>query len=155
MFIIVQFRSSHRRCSVKKDVLKNFANFTAKHLCLSLFIRKRLQHKCFLVKFGKFFRTPILKNIHERLFLAVLFYEILLQLLTRFFLNFEPYQTKTLDPCLKLPKKTREKQAKCQKLCWTNNKRKKGMAKIECYSVKHFFFFPDLHSHIFKSAFSI
>ena len=32
------FRSSHRRCSVKKAVLKNFANFTGKHLCWSLFL---------------------------------------------------------------------------------------------------------------------
>ena len=27
--------SSHRRCSVKEDVLKSFANFTGKHLCSS------------------------------------------------------------------------------------------------------------------------
>ena len=31
-------RSSHRRCSVK-SVLKNFANFTGKHLCWSLFYK--------------------------------------------------------------------------------------------------------------------
>ena len=31
------------------------------------FIKKRLQHKCFSVKFAKLFRTPILKNICERL----------------------------------------------------------------------------------------
>ena len=30
-------RSSHQRCSVKNGVLKNFANFTGKHLCWSLF----------------------------------------------------------------------------------------------------------------------
>ena len=29
--------SSHRRCSVRKGVLKNSANFTEKHLCWSLF----------------------------------------------------------------------------------------------------------------------
>ena len=56
------FRSSHRRCSVKKDVLKNFANFTGKHLCRSLFfnkvaglknfIKKRLQLRCFTVGFS-------------------------------------------------------------------------------------------------------
>ena len=51
------FRSSHRRCSVKKGVLKNFANFTGKHLYWSLrqacnFIKKRLQHWCFPVKFA-------------------------------------------------------------------------------------------------------
>ena len=31
------------------------------------FIKNRLQHRCFPVKFAKFLRTPILKNIYERL----------------------------------------------------------------------------------------
>ena len=35
-----QFRSSHRRCSVRKGVLKNFAKFTAKHLYQSLIFNK-------------------------------------------------------------------------------------------------------------------
>ena len=63
-------RSSHRRCSVRKVVLRNFANFTGKHLCQSLFFnkiadlrpatlfRKRLWHRCFPVNFVKFLRTP-------------------------------------------------------------------------------------------------
>ena len=42
----------------KKDALKIFTYFTAKHLCWSLFslkcIKKRLQHRCFPVKFEKF-----------------------------------------------------------------------------------------------------
>ena len=70
-------RSSQRRCSVKKAVLKIFANFTGKHLCWSLFliklqanlIKKRLQQRYFPVNFAKFFRTPILKNICEQLLL--------------------------------------------------------------------------------------
>ena len=33
-------RSSHRRCSVKKGVLRNFAKFTGKDLCQSLFFNK-------------------------------------------------------------------------------------------------------------------
>ena len=33
-------RSSHWRCSVKNDVIKNFANFTEKHLFWSLFLIK-------------------------------------------------------------------------------------------------------------------
>ena len=33
-------RSSHRRCSVKKDVLRNFKDFTGKHLCWSLSLIK-------------------------------------------------------------------------------------------------------------------
>ena len=32
--------SSHRRCSLRKDALRNFAKFTGKHLCLSLFLNK-------------------------------------------------------------------------------------------------------------------
>ena len=64
----------------KKGILKNFVNFLEKSLCWSLFliflalkackfIKKRLQHKCFPVKFAKFLRAPILKNNCERLFL--------------------------------------------------------------------------------------
>ena len=33
-------RSSHRRCSVRKDVPRNFAKFTGKHLCKSLLFNK-------------------------------------------------------------------------------------------------------------------
>ena len=50
-------------------------NFTGKHLCKSVFlinIKKRLQHRCFSVKCRKFLRTPILKNIYERLLLFFL-----------------------------------------------------------------------------------
>ena len=41
------YRSSHRTCSVKKLVLRNFAKFTRKHLCQSLFFnlfKKTLAH---------------------------------------------------------------------------------------------------------------
>ena len=31
------YRSSHRRCSVGKGVLRNYAKFTRKHLCQSIF----------------------------------------------------------------------------------------------------------------------
>ena len=34
------FRSSHQRCSMKEGVLSNFAKFTGKHLCQSLFFNK-------------------------------------------------------------------------------------------------------------------
>ena len=59
----ILYRSSHRRCSVKKGVLKNFTKFTGKHLCQSLFfnkvpglrpatlLKKRLCHRCFPVNF--------------------------------------------------------------------------------------------------------
>ena len=34
------FRSSHWRCSVRKDVLRNFTKLTGKHLCQGLFFNK-------------------------------------------------------------------------------------------------------------------
>ena len=63
-------RSSHRRRSIKKSVLKVFTKFTGKHLCQSLFfnkvadltpatlLKKRLWHRYFSVNFVKFLRTP-------------------------------------------------------------------------------------------------
>ena len=77
-------RSSHRRCSVKKGVLRSFAKFTRKHLCQSLFfnevadlrpatlLKKRLRHRCFPVNFAKFLRTPLLQNTSRRLVLCFL-----------------------------------------------------------------------------------
>ena len=66
-------RSSHRRCSVKKSVLKNFAKFTGKHVRQSLrpatLLKKRLWHRCFHVNFAKFLRTPFLQNTSRRLLL--------------------------------------------------------------------------------------
>ena len=53
-------------------VLENFAKFTGKHLCQSLFfnkvaglrpatlLKKRLWHRCFPVNFAKFLRTSYL-----------------------------------------------------------------------------------------------
>ena len=38
--IVVTFRNSHWKCSVKKSVLRNFAKFTGKYLCQSLFFNK-------------------------------------------------------------------------------------------------------------------
>ena len=55
-----------------KGVLRNFAKFTGKHLCQSLYFNKvaglRLWHSCFSVKFAKFLRTLFLT---EHLILSV------------------------------------------------------------------------------------
>ena len=58
--LIYHCRSSHRKCSLKKGVLKTFAKFTGKHLCQSLFfnflkslLKKWLRHRCFPVNFAK------------------------------------------------------------------------------------------------------
>ena len=65
-------RSSRPEVFSKKGVLRNFAKFTGKHLCQSLFfnkvadlrsaalLKKRLWHRCFPVNFEKFLRTPFI-----------------------------------------------------------------------------------------------
>ena len=82
-------RSSHRRCSVRKDVFTNFAKFTEKLLCQSLFLNKvaglspatlwkeRLWHSCFPVNFAKFLRTPFSQNTSGRLLLAICLFIII------------------------------------------------------------------------------
>ena len=61
-------RSSHRKCSIKKAVLKNFAKFAEKHLCQILFfnkfaglrpatIEKETLAQVFSCEFSKFLRT--------------------------------------------------------------------------------------------------
>ena len=37
---LTKYRSNHQRCSMKKGALRNFTNFTGKHLCQSLFFHK-------------------------------------------------------------------------------------------------------------------
>ena len=66
----MKFRSNHRRCSVRKGVLRNSAKFTRKQMCQSLIfnkvanlrpetlLKKRLWHRCFLVNFVIFLGTP-------------------------------------------------------------------------------------------------
>ena len=80
----IKFQKSimNRKCSVKNIVLNSFAIFTGKYLCWCLFlnknaglqacnfIKKRVQHRCFLGNVAKFLRAPILKNICERLLLS-------------------------------------------------------------------------------------
>ena len=65
-------KSSHQRWSVKKGVLKKFTNFTG-NTCVVVSFQKRIQHRCFPVKFTEFLRIPILKDISKWLFLDTLF----------------------------------------------------------------------------------
>ena len=75
------YRSSHRRCSMKKAFLPNFVIFAGKHLCRSLFliywnyIKKRLKHRCFSVNIAKLLRTSFSKNICQGLFGTYLVFE--------------------------------------------------------------------------------
>ena len=52
------YRSSHWSCSIKKDVLKNFTNFTGKHLRWSLFLIKLLA--CSLLYW---WRTAVVRSL--------------------------------------------------------------------------------------------
>ena len=76
-------RTSRLDVFSRKGVLRNFANFTGKHLCQSFFfnkvanlrpatlLKKRLWHMCFPVNFVKFLRTPLLTE-HLRWLLLVI-----------------------------------------------------------------------------------
>ena len=55
-------RSSHWRCSIKTDVLKNHEIFIGKQLCWSLFLIKLFQDRCFPVNIAKSLRAPISKR---------------------------------------------------------------------------------------------
>ena len=61
-----KFRKLHRKISVLDSLFNEVAGLT-----VSNFIKKRLQARWCPVKFVKFLRTPILKNICERLLLNV------------------------------------------------------------------------------------
>ena len=73
LLVDFNFKRSHLRCFVKKGVLENFAKFTGKHLCQSLFLIK-LQSSglqrylkrdsgtgVFLWILWKFLRTPFFR----------------------------------------------------------------------------------------------
>ena len=51
------YRRSHRKCTIKKGVLKNLANFTGKHLYWSLFSNKITD-----VNVAKFLRTLVYRT---------------------------------------------------------------------------------------------
>ena len=63
---VLSLRSSRSQMLFKVDALKNFANFTGKHLCWSLFlikfIKTRLQLRHFPATFMKFLRKPFSQN---------------------------------------------------------------------------------------------
>ena len=75
--MIIFFRSNHRRCPLRKAVLRNLAKFTGKHLCQSIIfnkdadLRHQKRHSIFILKLEwkrQFFCISILK-IEKRQFL--------------------------------------------------------------------------------------
>ena len=85
-----------QRSFAKKGVLRNFAKFTVKHLCQSLLFDKvaglRLWHRCFLLNFVKFQRTPFFIEHLWWLLLQIYWREVISDYLYPFkpfnFLNF-------------------------------------------------------------------
>ena len=80
--ILIFFRSTHHKCSIKRAVLKNFAKFIGKHLSHSLFfnkiagprsatlLKKRLWQRCFTLNFAKFLETSFLQRTSGQLLLT-------------------------------------------------------------------------------------
>ena len=70
VFLQFLYRNSHRRCSARKGVLRNFAIPTGKHLCSSLLfdkatglmlatlLKKWLRHRRSPANFAKSLKTP-------------------------------------------------------------------------------------------------
>ena len=62
--LTILFQKQPRRCSLRKSVLRNFAKFTGKHLCQSLFIKKETLARVFVIILRNsveqlFYRTPL------------------------------------------------------------------------------------------------
>ena len=57
-------KSSHRRCSARKGILRKFSKFTGKHSNTGV--------RCFPVNFGKFLRTLFLQNTSGRVLLKLI-----------------------------------------------------------------------------------
>ena len=82
---LLNVRSSRLKVFCRKGVLRNFAKFTGKQLCQSLFfskvvglrpatlLRKRFWHRSFPVNFAKFLRTPFFKEHLRWLLLKCLY----------------------------------------------------------------------------------
>ena len=83
-------RSSHRSCSIRKGVLRNFAKFAWKDLCQGLFFdkvsglrpavlfKKGLWCRVFPVNFSKFLKTLFLQSTPGRLLLELQLFSVLL-----------------------------------------------------------------------------
>ena len=73
------YRSNHQRCSMRKGVLRNFAKFTGKHLCQSLFFCRLRPATLLKRDSGTGFFLWILGNFSEQLFLQNTSRRLLLQ----------------------------------------------------------------------------
>ena len=79
-------------CSMKENVIRNFAKFRRKHLCQGLLFSKfagflvnllknRPWHRCCAVNFAEVLRTPFLQNTSGTLLLFIIIYKDLFLIL--------------------------------------------------------------------------
>ena len=82
-----EFRSSRRRSSEKTPVLE-FLFYKVASLQACNVIKKKLLQRCFPMKYEKFLKTHILKNIYERLLLCISYIDLYNSLQYTFFTRF-------------------------------------------------------------------
>ena len=76
---------------MKKGVLRNFTEFTGKHLCQGLFfnkvarLKKETLAQMFSVNFMKFLRTTFLQNTSGRLLLTIITHLVVTNLSVKLF----------------------------------------------------------------------
>ena len=78
-------RSSQRRCSIKKGILKNFAKFTEEHLCRSLFFnffKKEILTQVFSCESYEIFKNTFFTE-HFRVSASVVGFKTIISLLGR------------------------------------------------------------------------
>ena len=71
------YRSSHRGCSIKLGVLKNFAKFTRKYLCQRLFFNKKQVQPCKLYNNKYMIASTPIANTEILSFIAILVFKLL------------------------------------------------------------------------------
>ena len=97
---MAQSRSSCPGVFCQKGVLRNFAKFTEKHLCQSLFFNKvaGLRHRCFPVNFVKLLRTPFLAE-HLRWLLLTVKYDMFTDRQTRLHMAVKTFKIEDYVTC--------------------------------------------------------
>ena len=89
---------SHQRCSMQKDVLRNFTKFTGKHLCQSLFFKKSCSPKA-----CNFIKKEILAQVLSCEFCEISKNTFFKEHLWRAASEFHPYYIIFIDSKILLP----------------------------------------------------
>ena len=70
------FTEAATRCVLWKKLFLKLPNIHWKPSVLESLIKRRVQHRCFLMNIAKFLKAPILTNICERLFLVLVIFSL-------------------------------------------------------------------------------